>query len=102
MFGDSDTLFWYLFGATKGGPNRLRIVYTLLKRPANPHQLAKKLHLDYKTIQHHLEILVENDIVIVDREKKYGELYSPSPFTKSRKKILNEIWGKVKKADEAG
>ena len=99
---DDDSLFWYLFTATKGGPNRLRIARLLFDRPGNAHQLAKKLQLDYKTIQHHLEILLENGVVLASREKKYGELYFLSPFTKSKKKVLGEIWHKIKNTENDG
>jgi DNA-binding transcriptional ArsR family regulator len=56
-------LFWWIFGVTKGGPIRARIIELLKERPYNANQLAHKLHMDYTTIRYHLDILVKHGIV---------------------------------------
>ena len=40
----------------------------------NTNQLSKELELNYKTVQHHLEILDENDVVTTEGDG-YGQLY---------------------------
>lgn len=67
-------LMWHTFAATKGGPKRIKIIKLLRQRPYNSHQLSRELNVDYRTILHHVKILVDNQFVISD-EKRYGEVY---------------------------
>lgn len=67
-------LLWWLIGGSRGGENRLRIVRTLHERPMNTNQLSETLDLNYKTVQHHLEVLEENDIVTTEGDT-YGKMY---------------------------
>ncbi|MFA5108184.1 MAG: winged helix-turn-helix domain-containing protein [Candidatus Micrarchaeia archaeon] len=76
---DSQTrlLYWLLL-ATRGGPTRVRILRTLYDAPANMRQLSLGLSLDYKTVQGHIELMLENGIL--DSEgKKYGAIYVIAP-----------------------
>ena len=57
-------VLWWLIGGSRGGRNRLRIIRTLDETPMNTNQLSNALDLDYKTTQHHLEILVENNVLM--------------------------------------
>lgn len=66
-------LYWLVAG-TRGGPTRARIIRILKDKPHNANQLARLLDLDYKTVKHHLEVLLENKIVITIGDK-YGALY---------------------------
>ncbi|HLD59719.1 MAG TPA: winged helix-turn-helix domain-containing protein [Candidatus Bilamarchaeaceae archaeon] len=93
----SDNVLWHLMAGTKGGPNRLQILYMLSVRPYNANQLSKETGLDYKTIKHHLEILVKNGLILVSREKKYGELYHLTEFSKEKVKLFEKIWEKLEK-----
>jgi DNA-binding transcriptional ArsR family regulator len=56
-------LLWYLIAGTRGGVNRARIIETLHGRPHNAHQLGEALGLDYRTIRHHLDLLVRNGLL---------------------------------------
>ena len=94
-FNEPDSIIWHLVAGTRGGPNRLHILYILSSRPYNANQLAKKTGLDYKTIKHHLEILVENGLVRVSEEARYGELYYLTDFAKTKIKIFKDIWKKL-------
>jgi len=67
-------LLYWLLNASRGGPTRLRILAALSKKPMNLHQLSKALGLDYKTVQGHAEILIENGVLETPK-KKYGSLY---------------------------
>src|SRR6267143_5116312 len=57
-------LLWYLFAGTRGGPSRAEIIRALQNRPCNTNQLAQVLHVDYKTIQHHVRVLEENGLIV--------------------------------------
>jgi predicted transcriptional regulator len=57
------SLMWYLLFGTRGGPNRRRLLEALERYPANAHQLADRLGLDYRTVRHHLKILEKNGAI---------------------------------------
>jgi predicted transcriptional regulator len=57
------SLMWYLLFGTRGGPNRRRILDELLRSPANAHQLAGALALDYRTVRHHLKLLEKSGAI---------------------------------------
>jgi predicted ArsR family transcriptional regulator len=65
---------WYLLTATRGGENRARIIRRLSERPRNANQLAEDLDVSYKTVRHHLDALVDHDVV-EPGENQYGKLY---------------------------
>jgi len=64
-------LFWLLI-ASKGGETRLRILNLLLKNPMNKNEISKALNVNYRTVVHHVEMMIDNNIVIED--KRYGGL----------------------------
>lgn len=68
---------WHLIGASKGGPNRARIIMELAKKPRNAHQISEIIGMNYKTVRHHLKLLFDNDL-ITSANKGYGEMYSLS------------------------
>jgi DNA-binding transcriptional ArsR family regulator len=76
---DSKTrLLYWLLNASRGGPTRQRILKALSNKPMNMRRLSISLELDYKTVQGHIELLMENGIVETP-EKKYGSVYFLSP-----------------------
>lgn len=64
----------YLIEGTRGGKTRASILKYLIDRSYNAHQLAKALNLDYKTIRHHLGVLLKNGIITKDSDG-YTDLY---------------------------
>ena len=72
-----EAVLWYVLTGTRGGANRVRILRALNERPRNANQLAEALSLDYKTIRHHLDVLVENGI-LQNSGNDYGAVYLPS------------------------
>lgn len=56
-------LLFYVFAGSRGGENRIRIISVLQNSPRNTNQLANDLGLDYRTVQHHLEVLEKNNLV---------------------------------------
>jgi DNA-binding transcriptional ArsR family regulator len=65
---------WYLFVGTRGGANRARLVRALDERPRNANQLAEAIDVDYNTVRHHLEMLVEHNVLEKGGED-YGAMY---------------------------
>jgi len=83
-------LLWWLIGGSRGGANRLRIVRTLHDRPMNTNQLSETLDLNYKTVQHHLEVLEENNIVTT-QGADYGKMFFLTDQMTANLDILEEI-----------
>ena len=92
-----DGALWYLVAGTRGGPTRLQIMLELLERPYNANQLTERLGLDYKTVRRHLEVLEENGLVRISKEKRYGELYHLSDYAREKVKVFEKILEKVRK-----
>jgi len=90
------TLLLYLFTSTRGGLTRLRIIIHLLEKPYNTHQLAQKLDLDYKAVQHHMRVLEKNNMVSKIGEK-YGAIFHLSNFLEMNINALDEAIDKLDK-----
>ena len=88
-------LLWFLLGGTRGGENRARILQNIRNRPCNLNQLSKQMSLDYRSVQHHMEVLKKNRLVVSSGER-YGLTYSLAPWLESHYDILDEICGKLK------
>ncbi len=88
------TLLLYLFTSTRGGFTRLRIIIHLLEKPYNTHQLAQKLDLDYKAVQHHMKVLEKNNMVSKIGEK-YGAIFHLSNFLEMNINALDEAIDKL-------
>lgn len=73
-----DRLLWFVFAGSRGGPTRTRIMQALLERPRNPHQLARHLGLDYKTVEYNLRVLIKHVLVRPPPAGVYGGLYEAS------------------------
>jgi len=75
----SRSLLWYLLAGTRGGPNRLRLLELLREAPANAHQLAQGLGLDYRTARHHLQLLERGGVIVRPIGRAYASPYELSP-----------------------
>ena len=84
----------YLLVGTKGGFNRVQIIRALKDQPMNANKLGEKLKLDYKTIQHHLKILQENNILVTSSAGSYGAMYFLTPYVEKHIAVLEEIWAR--------
>ncbi len=80
-------LLCYLIEGTRGGKSRALILRHLIERSYNAHQLAKLLNMDYKTIRHHLEVLIKNGIITKSSDG-YTDLYFLSKNVESN---LNDL-----------
>jgi DNA-binding transcriptional ArsR family regulator len=89
-------VLWYLIASTRGGVNRAKILEMLTSKPANAHQIAKELNLDYKTVLHHLKVLTNNGLVITDKEDSYGATYFLTPLMENNYQSFTEILSRIK------
>jgi DNA-binding transcriptional ArsR family regulator len=88
-------ILWSIIGATRGGPNRARILNLLIIDSLNSHQIAKKLNLDHKTVRHHLKILTKNELIVKSSES-YGATYTLTGIMKQNVELLKEIVTKMR------
>lgn len=84
---DAKRLLWFLFAGSRGGENRIRIINLLKQQPYNMNQLAEAMGLDYKAIQHHINVLEKNNMVTKTGEK-YGVLYFISNYLEHTSRLL--------------
>ncbi len=91
---ETKRLFWFIFAATRGGMNRIRIISHLRNMPTNTHKLAKAMELDYKAVQHHLRTLERNNLV-TKVGSNYGVTYFPSVLFEDGEVIFDEIVAKL-------
>jgi DNA-binding transcriptional ArsR family regulator len=89
-----ESVLWYVLTGTRGGPNRVRLLRAVAERPRNANQLAEDLDLDYKTVRHHLDVLMENDIVQRSGDD-YGAVYLPTGQVRGHWDVVEEIMEKV-------
>ncbi|MFC3476649.1 ArsR/SmtB family transcription factor [Halobacterium litoreum] len=85
-----EAALWYVLTGTRGGPNRVRLLRAVNERPRNANQLAEDLDLDYKTVRHHLEVLVDNDIVESSGDD-YGAVYLPTDRARTHWETVEDI-----------
>ena len=99
MAGDpyAKRLLWFVFAGSKGGLNRIRLISVIRKTPLNANQLAKELGLDYKAIQHHLNVLTKNNLITKVGDK-YGATFFISTFLEINIETFDEIVTKLEKS----
>jgi DNA-binding transcriptional ArsR family regulator len=83
-------LLWMVFAASRGGQNRIRIIFALKRSPLNAHQLTKELDLNYRATHHHLEVLEKNNLVS-HIGQKYGTNYFPSTLLEVNMRAFDEL-----------
>ncbi|MBI4020556.1 MAG: winged helix-turn-helix transcriptional regulator [Candidatus Aenigmarchaeota archaeon] len=88
-------VMWYVLAGTRGGATRVRIIALLKERPYNVNQLSSAMHMDYKTIQHHIKLLEENRLIYSSGEKKYGAVYFTTQLLEQNAETFSEIARKV-------
>jgi DNA-binding transcriptional ArsR family regulator len=82
----------YIFIASRGGQNRARIVEMLKAEPSNPNKMSEKLGLDYKTIQHHVRMLEENQVIVSSSKGTYGAVYFLTPYFDKYFESVRAMW----------
>jgi DNA-binding transcriptional ArsR family regulator len=86
---------WNLLAGTRGGVTRIEMLRLLRERPYNTNQIHEKLGLDYKTVQHHIRMLMNSNIITSGEGKKYGSMYFLSPLFEANMQLFDEILEKV-------
>ena len=79
----------------KGGVNRMNILNTLSERPFNTSQLAEVLELNYHTVQYHIKILLENEIITSSNSGGYGDVFFLAPELDANRELLEGIGEKL-------
>jgi DNA-binding transcriptional ArsR family regulator len=84
-------LYWLLQG-TKGGPTRIGLLSIIERKPMNLRQLSLASGLDYKTVEHHVRLLMENAILEVSGDG-YGKIYFVAESVSSLKEFRDILQG---------
>ena len=87
-----NNVLWYLLCGTRGGETRARILFALKQKPMNANQLAQALSLDYKTVQHHVRLLLDNTVITAVNKGKYGALYFVGDELNASWSDFGSIW----------
>ncbi len=90
-----ERVLWFLIAGSRGGYNRARILKLLEERPRNAHQIAEGLELNYKTVVHHLEIMLRHELVVNPAKEEYGSPYFLSKLMEHFMPVLEEILKEV-------
>lgn len=89
-----EAVLWQVLAGTRGGPNRAQILAALKDRPRNRNQLADDLELNYKTVEHHLDVLEDNGMV-ESTDSDYGAVYLLTDRTERHWEQITEITEQV-------
>lgn len=80
-----------------GGENSIRIIDEILVKPTNANQIANRLHLDYKTVTYHLNIICSHNYLI---KEKFDNHYSYFPSEKLIRSL--DEYNRIKKSVTEG
>jgi predicted ArsR family transcriptional regulator len=89
-----EDVLWHLLASSRGGHSRVRLLRAIDERPRNANQLADELDLDYTTVRHHLDRLVENNVVRAT-ENDYGAVYLVTDQARVHWETVEEIMDTV-------
>ncbi len=92
-------VLWYVLASSRGGPTRVRILRALEERPRNANQLATDLDLDYTTIRHHLDVLMDNNVVR-RTDNDYGAVYLFTEQVEANWDVVEEVLAAVDTEDD--
>lgn len=89
--GSSESILWYLLVGTRGGANRLRLLTLLRERPYNAHVLSELTGLDYRTVRHHLDTMVDHRLVACPHPEEYATLYFLDGWLQANLELLDRV-----------
>ena len=70
---------------------RIKIIKSLLESPKNANKLSLNLNVNYRTIEHHMKVLISNHLVLVQGDR-YGKVYFPDQVIVRNIKMLQGIF----------
>ena len=85
---------WFLLAGKRGGENRAKIIAYVREKPSNLNQLAVELGLQYKTVQHHVRVLVGSTLVVTSGDG-YGAVCMLSPWFEGHIGTFDQICSKL-------
>jgi predicted ArsR family transcriptional regulator len=85
-----EDVLWHLLASSRGGPTRVQLLRAIEQQPRNANQLADELEIDYTTVRHHTDILVENNVLRKSAEE-YGALYLFTDQVRTHWDVVEEI-----------
>ncbi|MCL5678052.1 MAG: helix-turn-helix domain-containing protein [Candidatus Thermoplasmatota archaeon] len=68
----------------------MNILKCILAEPMNAHQLSLTLKLNYRTVEHHMNVLQKNGFVSVVGDG-YGQTYFPSDAALENRECIEEL-----------
>ncbi|MDE1767407.1 MAG: winged helix-turn-helix transcriptional regulator [Thaumarchaeota archaeon] len=83
-------IFYSVFATSRGGPNRIRLMWHLRRGHMTNAVIAKLLRLNYLTVKYHLQVLERNNLVIHTGEKR-NVTFSVSTFFEINSGLFDEI-----------
>lgn len=92
-------VLWHLLASSRGASTRVRIVQTLEERPRNANELATELDMDYTTIRHHLDVLLDNNVVRAT-DDDYATTYLFTDQARANWDTIEEILDTVADTEE--
>lgn len=76
------------------------MVDILVVSPMNANQLAGSLSVNYRTVSHHLKVLVESKLVQA-QGPRYGQVYFPTPLLTDNLSVYHEVVDDKKAGEKA-
>ena len=85
----------FLILGQKGGKNRMEIIELLRDRPYNINQLAEVLGLNYRTIKHHIDLMLKFQLINSSKTGGYGDVFFLSPELEGNMQLYNGVIQKM-------
>ena len=89
-----DADLWHVLRGTAGASSRARLLHAVDERPRNANQLAETVERHYKTVRHHLDVLMDHELVEKCGET-YGVVYAPTDTARRHWDAIERIFATI-------